>query len=446
MEKYEKLIKIIVIILILIIILIVVLLKNLNKIQELNSEYEAEEGLELVRDESIKDVQSPTMFYTVKDILIKYLGYVHVDYTKEEVDERYPTLASKYDITNEQEKLNEIMKLLDVKYIKENNITIDNIKNYFTIDNDEVLLSDIIEMKVLEEQQFQFYIINVDVTTESSNKYNEYYVITLDEYNSTWMIRPIKDCNNIDEIEIDKEVQDINDNNINNYSYNRVTDEDMSQRYFTKYKQLILNNTEKAYEKLDENYREKRFNNYEEFKKFVNTNREELEKISIEEYLVEEYEDYKQYVCKDSFENIYIFKATSVVDYTVELDTYTIVTDKFKETYNESDEQKKVMMNIDKWIQMLNNRDYTTAFNMLDETFRNNNFNGDVNNFETFIRDKYPSHYKVEYNSFSKLAGETYSQKIILSEIGAVNSENKEITIFMKLKENIEFSMSFTIE
>ena len=32
----------------------------------------------------------------------------------------------------------------------------------------------------------------------------------------------------------------------------------------------------------------------------------------------------KEYVCKDGFQNVYVFKATGVKEYKVELDTYTI--------------------------------------------------------------------------------------------------------------------------
>ena len=199
------------------------------------------------------------------------------------------------------------------------------------------------------------------------------------------MIKPINDCNDIDEIQINKNTESINNNNL--YSYERVTDAEMAQKYFIKYKQLLLNDTEKAYNRLDEEYRNKRFDNYEGFEKYVNNNKQEIDNLSIDEYLVNEYEDYKEYVCKDKFKNIYKFKTTSVVDYTVELDTYTIITNKFKETYNKADIQNKVMMNVDKWIQMLNNRDYEEAFNVLYETFRNNNFNVDVNFVMSFSKD-----------------------------------------------------------
>lgn len=443
MKNHENLIKILSFILVFIVILIFIILIVLNKLQGNKTVYQEEE-IGIIKDTNFKCVQSPTMFYTVENLVEMYLDYVHLDYEREEIDGRVQTLASKYDIYSEEQKLNEIIRLLDVKYIEENNIAANNLKDYIKIDNDEVVISKIIKMKSLEEEQFQFYIINVEVTTESSSKYNEYYVVTLDEYNSTWMIRPINNCNNIDEVQVNKDIESINNDNV--YSYERVTDSEMAETYFIKYKQLILNNSKEAYEKLDEQYRAKRFNDYKGFEQYINKNKPEIETLSVDEYLVNEYDDYREYVCKDKYENIYKFKAISVIDYTVELDTYTITSEKFKEKYDNANAQNKVMMNIDKWIKMLNNRDYTAAFYVLDETFRNNNFDGDVNVFETYIKSKYPAHYKVKFSSFTEKPGDVYSQDIVLTEIGTDSSSEQETTIIMKLQEDINFAMSFSKE
>lgn len=444
MKNYEKLIKKLVIVLLFIIVIIISLLIILNKKQQTNSEFSAEEGLGIIRETEFKDVQSPTMFYTVENIVENYLDYIHLNYEKESINERIQTLADKYEIYDEEQKLSEIIKLLDTRYIKENNITIENLNNYANIDKDEVSTVNVVRMKVLEEEQFQFYTINVVVTTESSKKYNEYYVVILDDFNSSWMIRPINNCNNIDEIKVDKNVESIdNDSEI---PYENITDSEMAEIYFIKYKQLILNNSKEAYEKLDKQYRDKRFNNYESFEQYINNNKQQIEKLSVDEYLLNEYEDYKEYVCKDEYENIFKFKASSIINYTVELDTYTIITEEFSKEYNQADAQNKVMMNIDRWIKMLNNRDYKAAFNMLDETFRNNNFNGDVNVFEAYMRSKYPAYYEIKYTGFTERPGDVYSQGIILTEISEESTTEQEMTIIMKLQEGTNFVMSFNIE
>ena len=145
----------------------------------------------------------------------------------------------------------------------------------------------------------------------------------------------------------------------------------------------------------------------------------------------------------DKYENYYIFKVTDFTEYTVTLDTYTIISNTFKNTYDGADDQGKTMLNCDKWIQMLNNRDYTSAYNVLDETFRNNNF-GSVDNFENYMRQNYGEHYEVTFGDFSN-EGDTYIQPLTLTPISGSN-QSKEITIIMRLSDDYGYTMSFVIQ
>ena len=145
----------------------------------------------------------------------------------------------------------------------------------------------------------------------------------------------------------------------------------------------------------------------------------------------------------DKYENMYIFRVTGPTNYTVTLDTYTILSDNFKNSYDKASPQGKVMLNADKWVQMLNNRDYTSAYKVLDETFRNNNF-GTVDNFENYMRQNYGEHYKVTFGDFSN-EGDTYIQPLTLTPISGSN-QTKEITIIMRLSDNYGYAMSFVIQ
>ena len=49
------------------------------------------------------------------------------------------------------------------------------------------------------------------------------------------------------------------------------------------------------------------------------------------------------------------------------------------------------MTNINKYIEMINNKDYTAAYSVLDETFKNNYF-GTVNNLEQYINKRREYH------------------------------------------------------
>ena len=182
-----------------------------------------------------------------------------------------------------------------------------------------------------------------------------------------------------------------------------------------------------------------------EFKTYIINNRDELAKIQCKEYLINTYADYTEYVCKDQFQNMYIFNLKNPATYSIKLDTYTIPTDEFKQQYQNSSNENKVKLNIDKWFDMINNRDYKNAFNYLDETFRTNNLKNDPNTFEAYMRDKYPSHYQVLYGNISERNG-TYVQSVKLKDIIGGDSTEYMLDIIMQLQDDMNFVMSFTMQ
>ena len=186
----------------------------------------------------------------------------------------------------------------------------------------------------------------------------------------------------------------------------------------------------------------KRFGNVDEYKKYINDNIDTIKGISVEQYLVNQKENYKEYVCKDQYENLYIFKEKAVMDYTVELDTYTIVTEEFEKEYTNGNDNTKVIMNVDKFIQMLNNYDYKTAYGLLNDTFKQNNF-GTEEEFKKYIQD---TCYRYNDISVDKISDEN---GIYVCEATIGNKQNedekKKINIIMRLGTGTNFEMSFEI-
>lgn len=456
MNKYEKWIKrvgLFIIILSIIVVIIILNIKRKNK-QEYIDSYQAKEELDIEKDFKVKPVQVQADFYTVQNIIQKYLSYQYLDINeKQETDNNImqplpPTMAQLYGITTEEEKKNRIIDLLDVEYIKKNNISINNIDKYIEIYPGKVKNCKVIEMNTLEGDQIESYsaYVEIDIIEQNGkeNKKYNYYIITIDNDNTTFMIEPINEKNSIDNIKLDNNRDSIKSNKYNSFTFVRYNDGEIAERYLEEYKELLLNNPKEAFNRLNVEYREKRFKNIENFAEFVNKNIEEIKGIHIYKHLVNKYNNSTEYVCMDRFQNLYIFNVVAVTKYDVKLDTYTIPTDKFKETYSSSNKQKKVMMNIDKWVQMLNNRDYQVAYNVLDETYRNNTF-GEEEQFENLIREKLPLHYKVEYSNFTD-ENNIYTMDISLSDITTETSENIKMSIVMKLEEELDFVMSFSFE
>ena len=204
-------------------------------------------------------------------------------------------------------------------------------------------------------------------------------------------------------------------------------------------KELINNMTE-----FLKDYREKRFGDYNTFSKYVENNIKEISSMTFTKYLVNTGDDYKEYVCKDQYENLYIFHEKAVMDCTVTLDTYTLDNDTFNEKYNSSSTQYKVMMNIDKVRQMMNARDYRTMFNYLDETFRTTYFENDEDKFEEYMRYQFSSHYTFEFGEYSDESGVSI-QEVTMKDMNENNNGDIGERFYMQLKEGTDFVMSFNV-
>ena len=212
-----------------------------------------------------------------------------------------------------------------------------------------------------------------------------------------------------------------------------------------------MKSPKEAYNKLSKEYREKRFKNEQGFEEFINTNKDEISKTNISKYLVEQFDGYKDYVCQDQYGNIMTFSVKSMTEYEVKLDTYTIASNKFKEEYRKGDEFMKVKLNINKFMQMVNNQDYGTAANLLDQTFKKNNF-ANKNEFVEYIKSHMFRYNNISFKSVEK-NGQLYVCEATFTD--STNGEyyknsnqkvpqNYSWTFIVKLVDENSFVMSFT--
>lgn len=472
MENIKKII-IIIAIIIVILILIMLFIQFKNTTDDRKIDTEGDRGEEINYDDSqIEDVNDSIKFYTVRDCIYSYYDNIN---TLNNINAK-PIINSN-EVSNEQnyeinegafddidaDNLNEensniniedveqtdaqikqnILDLLSSDYIKENNITINNLQNHIE-NKQQYIWYEPLRMKVLDKSRRSDYLVYGFITDPDNNFLGyKYLVVSLDGENGTFSVEPLnKQYNNIDEIELINNNDEIKQNNNNQYSNLPINYEYLITQYVKLYKLMFMSNPELAYQYLDNEYKNKRFGNLEQYKKYINDNKSELSELEIDQYSIDESSNYTRYICKDTYNNYYIIKETNPMSFTLLLDAYTLEEENFKEEYSKANNQYKVMMNVDRWNQMLNCRDYSTAYNALDETFRNNNF-GSEEKFKQYMRENLPSHYKIEYKEFNN-QNNTYIQEITLNDIEE-ESEGKNISIIMQLKEDRNFVMSFSI-
>ncbi|MGN1327868.1 MAG: hypothetical protein ACI4VQ_07340 [Clostridia bacterium] len=234
--------------------------------------------------------------------------------------------------------------------------------------------------------------------------------------------------NNVEEPVATNNVE-TNDNN----SSENITDAEYAKSLFNQYKLEIQNTISSAYSKLDEEYKNKKFDTLEKFEEYINNNKTRYYTMTISKYQKTETDNYTQYVCVDKNGYYYIFRLTPSMDYTVILDTYTIDLPEFIAKYEKADETTKVAYNIDKIKQAISENDLQYVYNKLDATFKQNNF-ADYNKFEQYLKSNIT---KFEYKNAS-LYGNLYVATIKISD-------TKEMKIIMKLSTNTDFSISFNI-
>ena len=426
MEKSQrKILLAIILIIVLIIILIIsfLLCLNINNENAMSNEQTAENDIingvyeveEIEANTEIRLVDSQSQYYSIVACIN--------DYYKDILDGNNKKL---YDT-------------LDNRYIQENSITQENVIgkiNTSNFSNSDYIVKN---MYIQETENIYNYYINGYLKEQGMNT-NTYFVLFVDQYNSTYSIYPINEerYNNIIELKESIESNTISENDNNLYQVVQVSDEDTAKRLLEDYQYKIENNIQLAYEELDSEYRQKKFSDIEEYTQYINNIG--ISQSNVVQYQKSKIDDSVQYIILDENGRYYVFNETSVMKYNVLLDIYTIELPNFVESYNNSNEAEKVQYDIQLWFYAINDGDYAYAYNKLDQTYRNNNFPIQVD-FENYMKTTFYAYNKLGYTSYEK-NGDLYIYKMVIT-----NSEDSTQTIekqfVVKLLEGTDFVMSF---
>mgnify|MGYP004626760531 CR=1 FL=1 len=336
-----------------------------------------------------------------------------------------------------------ILDMLSDTYIKNNEITDENLREKISLESEQLVFIPLKAKKLIEEDIRTYVVYGIVQNIEYENKGERCYIVNVNYSNQTFSVEPSqKQYDKIDKVD---KIANISKNENNEYVNTTINNQTKTQTYINMYKRLALSNPELAYNYMDEEYRNKRFESVNGFKEYIKNNRDNIEEISLNQYLAENNDDYTEYVGKDKYGNLYIFDEKNVLDFTLKLDTYTITTEKFKETYENSEDYKKVQMNIDKFFQMINRQDYTNAYKCLAEGYKNNYFKTEEE-FIKYVKNNFFKYNKITFKSYEQKGNKLYVFKVKLEDITGENAnekEIKEIKVIMQLNEDMNFVMSF---
>ena len=442
MKKNNNIIKLLItvlaIVFVIFIILIVIISQNKKENVEINTEVTTdvnEEG----NDNYLEEEDLIFNYYKIKNSVQTYYNFLN--------REMYYYIDNNDNYTIKQDKeINEnIMKYLSKDYIEQNSITSSNLRNFISLVN-EIQQIEILELKSNIGKVTDKYLVHGVAINSNYELTEEFYLyIILDFSNGTFSIEPInKKINDISKVEIINKDENVENKEVNILEMSLPDSGESIRRYINRYKRLAIACPEIAYNYFDKEYREKRFGSVENFKKYVEKNKEEIRQIVATTYLIEYSGDNYEFIIRDQYDNVYIFDEKNILEYSVKLDTYTLGTDKFTNTYKTATNKEKVMMNIDKFFQMLNTNDFESAYAVLNPTFKATYFPTEEH-FEQFMKQNIYTHANIKYANFSDEISGVFTYYLQLKN--KANEEDKAMgmNVVMQLQEDTNFTLSFEV-
>lgn len=428
-------------IIVIIIILIIMLLVLLNSNNSSIIEQEGGSNLEVlpIENANITRVSNRDEYYTIKYILDTYFRYInYMDTTAIELN--ITNLPNQQEIIQNYTNtaINGLKGILDEEYSKNEEQLKKDLMEY---KNKNFRLDRVYSQEKTLRKTVYFAYITLDFNKEMQ------IIIKMDAISNCFSILPNSYIieNKYSEKDLDKiEVKNIVLNDYNKYEYLSVTDKMMAQSYLEDYANTILNNSKKSYEILDSEYKKQRFPTLEEYNNYIATSKKDYEMLRAIQYNITSNEDGMIYTCRDQYGNVYIFRETAIMEYTVELDDYTLENVAFTEKYNEVNNRDKGILNVDKFFKMLNMQDYKSAYSLLDNNFKQTYFKTQTD-FENYMKNEVFRYNKVEYEEYSNQITDIHTYKVMLSDATEQSEEKVEFNIVMKLLEGTNFVMSFEV-
>ena len=449
MNEFNKKLKFFIIVFIILIIIVGIVIIVYGNIKKEEEKQFFESHPTILEKKSLNDEVTTNEYYIVKDCINKYYKTVHsighTDTNGNVVDNEY-----------KQYKASQLLDILNDDFINEYKLNSEKIiKLYENNDFDSFTINNIYSEE--QSNNTSLYVIYGKQINLSENISEKSGLIVLVNYsNNTYSIIPYDYMNKLgygDKSSLDnykglafKEKKESNNNVIELKTLSEI---EIAQDIFKEFKLYSKYDAEFAYDLLEEEYKKERFENVSSgaeylSKKICNLLGYKLEKMSTDES--DPY--YTRYVCLDNNGNYFIIKKDDqLMKYSIILDIYTIPVKEVTEKYNNSNNAQKTAINIEKFKQMINLKDYNSAYNVLDETFRNNNF-GSVEKFEKYIKQNWPEYISIKCSNYNEV-NDVGTMDIKITERGVYEEELNRViekTFIVKLLDDNNFVMSFNVD
>ena len=354
---------------------------------------------ELTYNTSLQEVTSNSILYSISNNINKYFNYIKEGNTQA-VNELGGNTV--YTISN------------NVKYV---------VKQAYSTENEYIT------------KYYTYGILTIANGNLTATEQEVFNIIYVDIENNTYLIEQAtkEELSNMKELGKDENI-DIPQGTYNNFEYEYVDNVKQMEIYLEDFVFQIFNNIENAYNILNEEYRTKRFGSVNKFVEYVTEKQNQIRNIKIVQYSVEDEAESKVYKGTDEYGNYYHIIENAYMEYEIILDNYTM------EDYSSSNEEEKIEKSAEKFILMLNSADYTNAYNLLEQTFKETYFPTEQE-FINYIKNNW-------YERNIIASKEVNSEGICIVTIkNAISTESNQMQKQFKITmgEGMDFAIEFEL-
>lgn len=215
---------------------------------------------------------------------------------------------------------------------------------------------------------------------------------------------------------------------------------------YDRYKFDIQFDLSGLYNKLDEEYKKNKFSSYEDFISYINNKKQQELDQKPEKYLVtDKAGDIREFIMLCGNDNYYTVTAKNLVDYTMILDDYSVLSYRQDLNYKSSLPAAQVRYCIGRVIKAINDKNYEFIYKKLNPVQKNNYYRN-YDDFKNYIINEF---YNVNDYVIEKMdvmvSDNVYQYLIIVTDAENEDSLNyKKFFMTVKLKDDDDFYISIT--
>lgn len=371
-------------------------------------------------------------------------------YLEEVADlESYFWLKDRLSLYYSSNDLEDPTMLMDKDVINELGVTVDNYRKFNDFDAPIFRIDKIYE-QILNKNR-SLYVVKLRYGKSEEDAKDSIVWVEKDTSSNTFSIYPyeyLKMKNYLDFKEGDTVPVDsskiIEKNAENKYSEDDDDiDEDTElcmKGLFERYKFDLLVDREHLYSILEIDYKNAKYSNLEDLKKYINDNRTDLYLDMISEYKVVNYNEYVEYRAICNSQRNYVFNAKNMMDYTVSLDNYSVVQN--KDTYNAFLPAAQAKYCVDRVVQALNYKDYDFVYSKLNPVQKNNYYKN-VNEFKNYLSKALyeQNSYEIDDN-YLIISDNVYQFTVTIRDATGGEFTYSKFTMAVTLKDDADFIIS----